>query len=461
MLVFMAISASLAIGMLVLADDASSPPDGTPSTSSLTQLTSQLRSKSPKVRREAIDSLVQRADRESTRLIMLYGIRGRSDEMARVSMEALDHLGRTLPIETQREWFAAELTLPLSQEFRDKKRRNADHIARVAHTAARVPTLPVYESLFAICDNLDPDDQTLVLHGILAGIDSLITREDSRFLDVVSVLEGSRLFATTFGLRRTSYAAAGLCPRADAVTFLLRQLPKESGELRGVIVKGLRHLTGHDHGLDHVAWSQWWTEQEAGFRFQRREASPSRYANSTPTYYGLPVYAKRLVFVLDTSKSMATGMREPRIAIAKRELIRAIEQLPETTLFNIVIFNSSVNAWHESLAPASNEWKASAAAFVAAQQPTGRTATYDALLTAMHLHTDVEAVYFLSDGEPSSGTIVQPLRILAAISQRNSVRRLSINAIGLFGGADEEVGGLEQFMQQLAARNFGEYRRID
>jgi hypothetical protein len=173
------------------------------------------------------------------------------------------------------------------------------------------------------------------------------------------------------------------------------------------------------------------------------------------------VYAKRFVFVLDTSKSMATGMREPRITIAKRELIRAIEQIPETALFNIVIFNSSVNAWHESLAPASKEWKANAAAFVAAQQPTGRTATYDALLTAMHLHADVEAVYLLSDGEPSSGTIVQPLRILEAISQRNRVRRLTINAIGLFGGAEEEVGGLEQFMQQLAARNFGEYRRID
>ena len=101
MFVLLAVATAIALGFHVHADDAPLTPDGPPSASSLTQLTSQLRSKSMKVRRAAIDSLVQRADRESTRLIMLYGIRDRSDEMARVSMEALDHLGRTLPIETQ------------------------------------------------------------------------------------------------------------------------------------------------------------------------------------------------------------------------------------------------------------------------------------------------------------------------------------------------------------------------
>lgn len=427
----------------------------------LKQLQANLRSPSVKIRASAIQMLADRADRESTRLIMQQGLRDRMNEIAQASMQAIDDLGRAFSIETHRDWFAAEVVEPLAAEFQGKRRRNGDFVARAARTAARVPTTPVYEQLFALLDKGSAEDQTLLLAGLLLGIDDLAARQDVRLLDILPMVESSRSFTNVFGLRRAAYHAAARVPRAETVAFLIRHLGEEQGELRGAIAQGLRRLTRHDQGIDAVAWNRWWTEHAPGFRFEETIPEPSRYAGSAPTYYGLPVHANRLAFVLDTSGSMATGAREPRIEVAKRELIRAIEQLPETTLFNIVVYNSHITPWHESLAPASARWKAEAIAFVSAQQPTGKTSTYDAISIAMQLRSDLEAIYLLSDGAPSSGSLVQPDRILEAVSRMNRVRRLTINAIGLFGGAADEVRGLEQFMQQLAANNYGEYRRID
>ncbi len=85
------------------------------------------------------------------------------------------------------------------------------------------------------------------------------------------------------------------------------------------------------------------------------------------------------------------------------------------------------------------------------------TASYDALETAFSF--DAEAIFFLSDGEPTSGKYVAPADIVSVISTGNRSRRESIYTIGIAPGLPD--GPMEWFMKTLAEQNLGLYRRVD
>ena len=53
------------------------------------------------------------------------------------------------------------------------------------------------------------------------------------------------------------------------------------------------------------------------------------------------------------------------------------------------------------------------------------------------LDFDTETVFFLTDGAPAGGKIVNPVEIVEVISRLNFTRRITINAIGIgVGGRD-------------------------
>jgi hypothetical protein len=422
----------------------------------------ELRSPAARTRRRAIESLARNSDLESMQIVLQQGLHDKALEVVRASLDALDQIRDGMPNDAVDQTFIPELTGRIEGEFRNAKRRSSDFAVRLIRSASRAPLPTMYDALFRIDEQLNEQAKPIWLSGVLGGMDDLAEKKDPRAVELLPLLSRHACFKNHYGYRRTVCCLAGSVPSPASVTFLIEQLATAQGELRAVIAANLQRLTGNEAGADAAAWSEWWGSRRDSFQFPGAvEYGTLRAAGSTPSYYGLPVYADRLVFVLDTSKSMAIGRSEPRIEIAKRELIRAIGQLPESTFFNIVVFNSTVSAWHESLAPAIPRWKEAAAEFVAMQRPQGRTITYDALVAAMGLHDDVEALYFLSDGAPSMGTIVNPEQIVESIARQNHLRRLTINSIGLFGGGADDARGLELFMQRLAAANFGQFRRID
>jgi inter-alpha-trypsin inhibitor heavy chain H1 len=167
----------------------------------------------------------------------------------------------------------------------------------------------------------------------------------------------------------------------------------------------------------------------------------------------LPLYAKRLIFVIDISGSM----NGPRILAAKRELAQAIERLKDDVAFGIVVFNSQVQTWQKRLVPATAVNKRAAGYFIEGLGAGGMTASYDALHSA--LQYDGEAVYFLTDGAPTAGKIVDPGQIENAITQINRGKRMTIHCIGI--GAGPQGGPFDLFLKSLADRNYGDYRRVD
>ena len=140
-----------------------------------------------------------------------------------------------------------------------------------------------------------------------------------------------------------------------AIGQLVTILEKVKGEIRGEIVKYLTEATGQDLGLDSAAWTEWWKDNEKTFqaaaavpRKDVKELAAGRGAGGTSMYYGLSIYAQKLVFIIDISSSMIG----PRLAAAKRELLQAVDGLTEDTQFSIVAFNSMVHPWQRQLVPA-------------------------------------------------------------------------------------------------------------
>jgi len=286
--------------------------------------------------------------------------------------------------------------------------------------------------------------------------DDLGKQADRQALTSLRRMTTLKCFSSMFACRRAVIQAMTLVRLPGAVETLIGLLPKLDGEVRADVVRYLTAVSGQQYGVSGPAWLAWWKEHKDDFAFPTKaDQQPANGAAvpGMPSYYGLTIQARRMVFVLDVSSSM----NGPRLLAAKRELTTAIEGLPNDAAFNIIAFSSQVVAWQQRLVPATPATKQAARQFLYGLQANGRTAAYDALEAAFRL--DVEAIYFLSDGEPTAGKIVAPAAILAAVGQTNRGRRISLYTIGIAPGLPGSP--LDAFVRLLAEQNFGAYRRVD
>ncbi len=293
---------------------------------------------------------------------------------------------------------------------------------------------------------------------VLALIDALGERGGPRAVRVMATAADSAQFEQDFAFRRAVVQALMRVRLAEAIATLIGLLPRLDGEVRAEAVEHLARMTGEPVSHTDAEWQAWWQANQSQFTFPAAgalaaepAAAEKRGANSY--YYNLPIYARRVVFVIDTSSSM----RGERLLAAQRELISALEGLTENVSFSIVAFDTRARAWQPALVQATPQAKASACEFVARQQASGTTASFDALELAFSF--DAEAIYFLTDGAPSGGKIPQPARIVEVVTEQNRVRRITINTIGI--GVGLEGGPFEVFLRTLAEQNFGRFRRVD
>jgi uncharacterized protein YegL len=263
----------------------------------------------------------------------------------------------------------------------------------------------------------------------------------------LQTLAESPLAGQYAGFRRAVVQSLIRQRQKEAVSVLLQLLPTAIGEVRADIQRHLAHLSGLP-AADKPDWHAWWKEKQSDFKFPLvRVARRAEAAAGTPSYYGLPLYGARLVFVLDTSGSMKGG----RMESAKRELVKAVTELPDGVQFNIVAFNSVVVPWQKNLVQTGPDTKKEALRFIQSCTPQQTTASYDALEAALKF--DADAIYFLTDGAPNSN----PVEIVTKITKINRLRRATIHAIGI----QAQAGQFEGFLQSLADENFGVYRRVD
>ena len=267
------------------------------------------------------------------------------------------------------------------------------------------------------------------------------------------------LFEADYPFRRGVVRALVAVNRLDAVEALTAILADLRGEARADVIAYLAFVTGRNFGTDAAAWAAWVAEHRDEIVLPPQQAEypaprgPLESADNhrDPAYYGIPLYAERLVFLVDVSSSME---ERGRLEKAKRELESAVRVLPASTAFTVIAYSDGAVAWEKRLVPADEPAKERALAFIRRLQPDGRTATGDALALAFTL--DVEAVYLLSDGHPTAGRVVEPERIIRMVAEANATRRVSIHAIGLAPDP-----GLAEFLEVLARANYGRFHRVD
>jgi hypothetical protein len=251
-----------------------------------------------------------------------------------------------------------------------------------------------------------------------------------------------------------------------AVSPLVERLARAGqDDLRLVesLVRALARISGLALGDDAELWRAWWDQASKKPRAEREKRDgPTTVAG--PRYYGFPVRSSRVVFVLDVSRSMGWN---GRLETAQTELKQVLTHLPTRTRFEIVTFSDVAEGWGDKLIAAIPENVRKAARFVDRQKPLMGTNVYDALRRAFAVE-DADTLFFLSDGSPSVGEVVDPDAILAAVQEWNRWRRMRIHTIALVRGEPpSDFAAMErrepaiEFLRRLAAENDGDARVVE
>jgi uncharacterized protein YegL len=208
-------------------------------------------------------------------------------------------------------------------------------------------------------------------------------------------------------------------------------------------------------------------------------------AKKSDRYYGLRTEGQKIAFVLDISGSMEgrsegslqdqlTGQAVQRggnlvagaiggslgafvgrhaaseatkLGTAKRELIPAVQGLPESAQFTIITFGAKVAPWMMGISPATATNRAAAVATIKGLTADGSTPAHAALELAFS-YPDISAIFFVSDGQPTDATADG---IVARVGELNATRHVPVYTVGL--GPDQD----ERFLRLLAERNGGQY----
>lgn len=218
-------------------------------------------------------------------------------------------------------------------------------------------------------------------------------------------------------------------------------------------------------------------------------------------FVGIPTTSTYVLFIIDISGSMDDYVVEKekfkdqgypdfkKFSIVKTELLRTIEGLTADTNFDIVAFASDLYVFKKRLVPANNIMRESAKSWINRLKPlggtedqdmaqagmgasanlaAGKTNTLKALLYPFGIDPEhppkaaftgagkvsvknpLDTVYFLSDGRPSIGKLVDTGEILEEVTRYNEAFKLVIHTIAI-GEFQKE------FLKDLAEKNGGMY----
>jgi hypothetical protein len=407
-----------------------------------TAILHEIKDRRPEVRVAAVTRLGDYPGLEPAKILLLQGISSQYEDVQKAALQSLLKFSQTREV---CDYLKADLA-------KDVKKGQIDASGTAALAVLLASDIPeiqkdVRSSLDKIMASPDGALRLVTL------VDALGAAGDDGGLKALLKVREVPLFQK-FGPRRALAQALVQFRNPDAVTALIDILRTVQGETRVEISRYLTAISGQSFDTPD-GWLEWWKKERDGFMFPpaAAQAAFARAAQAGPSYYGLPIYGTKIVFVIDVSASM----RGPRIDAAKRELMKAINELKSGTDFNVLAFSIGVTPWQSQLVPATNDNKQSAVTFVYTLPLGSRTASYDALESALSF--DAESIYFLTDGAPTDGKIKQPDQIVEVISKANRVRRVTINSIGI--GVGPEGGPFDVFLKTLAARDFGSYRRVD
>ncbi|MFT4840066.1 MAG: HEAT repeat protein [Planctomycetota bacterium] len=322
----------------------------------------------------------------------------------------------------------------------------------------------------------------------------------------------TKLLADPLWQVQTSAIEAVAQLRPQAAVQPLIDLMRKSGRMRVECADALFRVSGLDFGLDADRWQAQWdtlmsiegwripTDAELAQKAASRKKYDALYGRTgekTNAFAGIPTTSTNVLFIIDVSGSMDNLIVEvdkfrdykdrKRFTIVQTELLNTIESLTSDTNFNILSFATDLKSWKPQLVAANVVNRDSAKSFVERLKPlggnesqelaiaglggsanleAGKTNTLKALLYGFGVNPDkppkptitgfdkkalnrpLDTIYFLSDGRPSVGKLIEPAEILAEVRKHNEQYKLVIHTIAI---GDFQKG----FLRQLAETNGG------
>src|SRR5260221_123876 len=258
----------------------------------------------------------------------------------------------------------------------------------------------------------------------------------------------------------------------EGIPAIIARMAKEDGRILSEFSATLYRLTGQPFEDNAAAWDNWWKQAGATFELLTAEklekvkatAEDLRLKQGTRVqskFFGIRIVSHKLILIIDVSLSMNEHVEaeydgktgQTRIELAKAEMDKAIQSLDPGAFFNVVAFCGDVTRWLEGgLQAASQKNRDEAQAFVDKSMLGSGTSTYDALKEAFK-DPDVDTIFLLSDGEPTTGEEIDPIVIREHVKQWNDHRGIVINAIA--------IGGKHDILQWLAADSGSAYKSYD
>lgn len=245
-------------------------------------------------------------------------------------------------------------------------------------------------------------------------------------------------------VRFEAYCAVGDLRHKGSVPVLIERLGAESSHLRWSPYFELRMVTGEDHGLSKGRWRTWWEDVGGAFVVPSHEHALAREEErrkrglehrTQASFYGLPVTSDRVCLVLDVSISMKelTSSGETRLRVSQRQLIQLLGRYPLGNRLNLVFFAFGVHPFRRRLVVLDEDTRREALRFIWDQPIRGGTSIWEALAFALD-DADVEAIYLLTDGEPTSGEFKSVPRIVKEIRSRRKIREFTVHCVDVGGG---------------------------
>ena len=255
------------------------------------------------------------------------------------------------------------------------------------------------------------------------------------------------------------------------VAALAREAPDKEGtrrRVRAALRDALVALTGEDFPSYRPAdWAAWWDEVKDDFVLDA-DTEGEITKEQGARFFGIPIEADVVIFALDVSGSMkkpAFGRRSgpSRLLLATRELKRCLEDLPDGTRFNVVLFNDTVTPFAAAPVPNDEETTARALAFLDGPEAEGGTDLFGALSFSLGIGGEasrrvtggeVDTLVLLSDGTPSRGAVLIPDEIRHQVARANRGRRVVIHTVHAASGEKSEL------LTRLAEENGGATTRL-
>ena len=353
-----------------------------------------------------------------------------------------------------------------------------DGVVMMIDFIATVDREDATESLIKLLDSRRPE-------WVMAAATALGKNQRHAAIDKLATLVDSPHFNDSYGFRFTLARSLKKMEHPSGWETLATLYDRVDGQLAHRSREEFQTVTLEDFNADEERFRRWQrsvgiatpaTEKASPEDSQPKESdeemklpqkmnldpSPTaaaylRERHLTPSkYYGIDIHARRLLFVIDRSGSMNNVVRyHTRLQRAKRELITAIEGLDSRCEFSILVFDTDIRAWSEKLVAADSENKKDAIRYVQRLSAGRSTNTYGALRTSIDFDDQLEAVFILTDGEPTTGMITNPTTILNDILRRNETRHITINAIAI--AVDPLIKG---FLRKLTEPSNGEFKDV-